>query len=519
MLSWITLSVNAILVLLTLDVVYTGPILYPSEDLSFARLGYVSSTSATILVREPDDSTAPIYLTFRPLDPPGRWNRAGVLGPTHNKTDHTATLFLKDLDPDTQYQYTLSNNHIGNFTTAPAPGELPRSGNRNGKFTFLTTSCIKPRFPYSPFNHPLHIPGLAHLSSLLPSLQAQFMLFLGDFIYIDVPHYHSASPSNYRSEYRRVYASPSWPTVSSIPWLHVWDDHEIRNDWDKGSEPPYPAARDPFKHYHHAANPPAKGNATWYTFTSGPASFFMLDTRSYRDPSGSTPPNDAEKTMLGPQQLSDLLAWIEKPEPEGVHWKFLVSSIPFTRNWRVNAQDTWGGYLAERLKILEAMWTSHRVDPHVRIVVLSGDRHEFGATRFPVPAVESAKDTTSGGEADVEVEDVIEFSTSPLSMFYLPVRTYRGDKPAERAEVGERYGHDEPIMYIPDGNSKVGALEMEEDDAKGGGKAKLTFRLFVDGKERWRYEMFAPKKRERKGEEIKGRKPTVNEDEYEDRLR
>jgi alkaline phosphatase D len=87
-----------------------------------------------------------------------------------------------------------------------------------------------------------------------------------------------------------------------------------------------------------------------------------------------------------------------------------VSSVPFTKNWRFGESDTWGGYLAERATILESMWASS-IAQGVGMIVISGDRHEFAATRLKDPQV------GRGG-------DVVEFSVSPLSMFYLPTRTY-----------------------------------------------------------------------------------------------
>jgi alkaline phosphatase D len=51
----------------------------------------------------------------------------------------------------------------------------------------------------------------------------------------------------------------------------------------------------------------------------------------------------------------------------------------------------------------------------VGVVVLSGDRHEFAATAFPPPA---------GSKWPLSAT-VNEYSTSPLSQFWLPVPTYR----------------------------------------------------------------------------------------------
>jgi alkaline phosphatase D len=118
--------------------------------------------------------------------------------------------------------------------------------------------------------------------------------------------------------------------------------------------------------------------------------------------------------MLGEEQLADLLAFLEKPEPKGVKWKIVVSSVPFTKNWRVNNLDTWAGFLGERQKILESMWDVG-LRGGVGVVVLSGDRHEFAATAFPPP---------KGGDWPISAT-VHEFSTSPLSQFWLPTPTYR----------------------------------------------------------------------------------------------
>lgn len=253
---------------------------------------------------------------------------------------------------------------------------------------------------------------------------AQFMLFLGDFIYVDVPKRWGSTVEDYRREYRQVYASPDWPSVGqNLSWIHVLDDHEIANDWDRKTAGVYRAAADSWHHYQAAANPPkarqaglfhrVRRNATYFEFTQGPASFFLLDTRSYRDSSSKLPASSTEKTMLGSEQLEDLLAFLARPEPNGVKWKIIASSVPFTKNWRVNGQDTWAGYLGERQRILEGMWDVG-LRGGVGVVVVSGDRHEFAATAFPPPL---------GGRWPVS-STVHEFSSSPLNQFYLPTPSY-----------------------------------------------------------------------------------------------
>lgn len=427
-LTALTFLLNVACVAMVTDMVYTPRWFYPSHDLSFARVGYVSDSQAKLLIREPDQTKMPITVQVHikdaqpPFDNP-LWQTAGSVLSTTNETDFTAVVNIH-LSHSKQrvYEWTTSNNHSGEFTSAPKPGSLPELF--DGKFTFLSTSCIVPRLPYSPFDHPLAFPGMKHLAKVLPNLGAQFMLFLGDFIYIEVPQRFGDSVENYRQKYRQVYASPDWPAVGqNLSWIHVLDDHEISNDWDSKSTGVYETAVDPWHHYQTAVNPPvakkaggqgivSRKGATYFSFIQGPASFFMLDTRSYR--SKNSEPFDSEnKTMLGDTQLEDFLDWVRRPEPKGVKWKIVASSVPFTKNWRVNTKDTWGGFLSERRKILEAMWdaSSHGVG----FVILSGDRHEFGATAFPPPKNSTWSESTT----------VHEFSASPLNQFFSPIPTYR----------------------------------------------------------------------------------------------
>ncbi|MCJ1420649.1 hypothetical protein MMC32_007008 [Xylographa parallela] len=480
--SLVTMAINIALALCVADMVFRGPLLYPSHDVSFIRVGHVSDAAANLLVREPDLSKLPVYVSYRnaenveydskkSVQNDNPWKTAGQIYWLSNETDFTYPITIGRLQPSTRYEYAASNNQSGHFQTAPS---IRETSPQDSKFTFLTSSCIKPRFPYNPLSHPLEIPGFRHLAQWIPKLQASFMLFLGDFIYVDVPHRFGADRETYRREYRQVYASPSWPAVSaSLPWIHVLDDHEIANDWDANTTAPYPSAIDPFTHYHAAINPPPlHPGATYASFTHSLASFFLLDTRSYRTPaSAPADPTSPAKSMLGATQLRHLLAFLRAPSPPGVHWKFVVSSVPFTRNWRFNSADTWAGYLHERQLILEAMWDVGATSA-TGVVVLSGDRHEFAATSFPPPA---------GGRWPLAAT-VHEFSTSPLSMFYLPVRTYVEDEAEEPREVC--------IKYVPDGNSKFGVVVMER--VSGGEQSVLRFRLVVDGEEVWAYVVSSP---------------------------
>ncbi|KAI0433059.1 PhoD-like phosphatase [Xylaria sp. FL1042] len=477
----LTFLINVACLAAVTDFVYSPRWYYPSDDLSFARVGYISDSEAKLLIREPDQAKMPVTVQLHAKDtqPPfsnALWREVGSVKSTTQDSDYTAVVTLPLSHSKQQvYEWTTSNNHSGEFTAAPKPGAMPTLS--DGKFTFLSTSCIVPRLPYNPFDHPLAFPGMKHLAKLLPSLGAQFMLFLGDFIYIEVPHQFGQSVESYRQKYRQVYASPDWPAVGqNLSWIHVLDDHEISNDWDLQSTGIYETAVDPWHHYQTAVNPPEAKRAgsagliprrgvTYFSFTQGPASFFMLDTRTYRS-RNSEPFDSVNKTMLGQTQLEDFTAWLRQPEPKGVKWKIVASSVPFTKNWRVNTKDTWGGFLVERRKILEAMWDAGNLG--IGVIVLSGDRHEFGATAFPPPQDSKWPETVT----------VHEFSASPLNQFYSPIPTYM-----------QTDDEDVKLKYINIGHSKFGAITIERLSNE---QSSLKYTAYIDGANAWNLTILSP---------------------------
>ncbi|KAI8225200.1 Alkaline phosphatase D [Colletotrichum sp. SAR 10_99] len=480
-LSILTFLINAVLIAMTTDFLFRVRQYHPVEDLSFVRLGYVSPSEAKFVLREPDQTKMPVTIEIHIKDPQPPfdnplWQIGGGLRYTDNTTDFTATLTVPLKHSQQRiYEWRTSNNHSGEFVAPPKPGQM--SAFADNKFTFLSTSCILPRFPYNPLEHPLAIPGMRHLANILPKLQAQFMLFLGDFIYIDVPKRQGKHEEDYRQKYRHVYASPDWaPVGQNLSWIHVLDDHEIGNDWDLNTTGVYRAAIEPWHHYQELANPPParvagttnlrREGATYFDFVQGPASFFLLDTRSYRS-TNSLPFDHPEKTMLGAQQLEDFIDWLNRPEPKGVKWKIVASSIPLTKNWPVNTRDTWGGFLVERRKVLEAMWDAGARG--IGVVVVSGDRHEFAATKFPPPA---------GGRWP-ETAAAYEFSCSPLNQFASPLPTYR-----------QYDDEDVALKYVHSGNSKFGSLTIE--NLAEGAQSSLKYSLFVDGEETWNTMILAP---------------------------
>jgi alkaline phosphatase D len=155
---------------------------------------------------------------------------------------------------------------------------------------------------------------------------------------------------------------------------HVYDDHDIANDYDQGEKTSlYKNATQAFQKYHRTANPtPFHPDVNYFTMDYGDTSFFFLDTRRYR--SNNFSPDGPEKSMLGKKQLKDLINWAKQKESEGIIWKFIISSVPMTNNWRGpdGQRDTWGGFMDERNIILEVLKNI------TNVVVISGVNHPFG---------------------------------------------------------------------------------------------------------------------------------------------
>lgn len=196
-----TIVINVVLALLTLDFLSRGYV-YPNENIAFSRIGYVSSTTANLVFREPESARLPVTVMYQEItESPADWYEEGIIYKLDNSTDFTTMVTINDLKPSTKYRYSLSNNKSGTFITAPKPQSPAAS-----RLSFVTSSCLKPNFPYNILSHPLRVPGIEHMTDALAKLpelmRPAFMLFLGDFIYIDVPYRFGSSMSHYRSEYR-----------------------------------------------------------------------------------------------------------------------------------------------------------------------------------------------------------------------------------------------------------------------------------------------------------------------------
>lgn len=453
------LLLNSLVFALTQDFLWTPLLFLPMSNVKFARLGYVSHSTAKIVSRVPPSSWIsqkqydgfeyePQIKVIYKLSGSNNWIDGPVFENASPESDWLDVVTIDSLIPSTDYIYSVvyldgtNVNGIPNslpLRTSPDPNltsikasMFGVAGNGGTKLSFASSSCVTLGFPYNGSH--LRIPGFDLLAEHLKKHSLQFLLFLGDFIYADIPYSIGTSPENYWRKYRQTMASNSFKKVyQQLPVYHMYDDHEISNNYaglDDLNRSPYREAMMAYKAYNELGNPdPINQGHHYYSFNYGDIAFFTFDTRAHR--SNNADEDGPEKTILGDSQKIAFLEWLNEVNNTAT-FKFISSSVPLTQLWKgVDGHlDTWGGFKTERKWLLDIL----QYVPNV--IVLTGDRHEAAA---------------------VEMRDsFVEFSTSPLSQFSVPIRTFKQDHTAWIDDIVKKEELKDLYPYlVSDANGKL----------------------------------------------------------------
>jgi len=240
-----------------------------------------------------------------------------------------ARIPVQGLQPETKYHYALTLDETKPaaqgapypaFTTAPPPGTRT-------EFTFAFGSCF---MPLKPYNGAM----MRQLEHIRTTRDIRFLLMLGDQIYADAwwgngIHKVALTEEDYRAVYQYTWSHPDWRRLmQNMPVFMTLDDHEVDDDWAWTSSERY-AGRFPAYHVlerwlkglppearrlshrriqaaiqayweHQAMHAPdlllppegtehdrplllpSDEGSFAYTFTYGPAAFFVMDTRTQR---------------------------------------------------------------------------------------------------------------------------------------------------------------------------------------------------------------------------------------------
>ena len=275
---------------------------------------------------------------------------------------------------------------VGRARTAPATTDTTTP------LTMLTASCAH------------YESGFYTVYRRMAEENPDLIVFLGDYIYEDpatsgsvrlhVPAQEAATLADYRVRHAQYRTDPDLQAAhAAAPWIPVWDDHEVENNYanltrsDSSPAGDFVARRAAAyqAYYEHmplrTAQKPVDERMQLYRRLGWGqvATFHMLDTRQYRDPQacggGVQVCSDAllaQRTILGLEQESWLLNGLAQ---HLAAWDIIGQQVFFTRRFigtnGATSMDAWDGYVANRDRVQQG-WVARGVHSPV---VLSGDVH------------------------------------------------------------------------------------------------------------------------------------------------
>ncbi|MFP5068168.1 alkaline phosphatase D family protein [Pseudonocardia nantongensis] len=314
---------------------------------------------------------------------------------------HSVHVELTGLAPGREYHYRFrAGGHLSppaRTRTAPAPcAAVPA-------LTVAVASCA---------NY-----GSGHFTAYraLAADAPELVLHLGDYLYENdgdgVRDPGGPEPEDlagYRRRHAHQRTDPDLRAAHAVaPWLVVWDDHELVNNWAGAEGKIAPRRRAAaFKAYwehmplRRASVPRGIDMLLYRRIGWGSlATFHMLDTRQYRKPGGSITGAAQERWLL--DGFRDSTAG----------WDVLGQQVFFAPRSDGGKRQTWDAHPDSRDRVVRG-WT----DAGVRnAVVLTGDEHEHYANELPADPGEPdgrivgtelvTTSVTSGGDGSDTSED------------------------------------------------------------------------------------------------------------------
>ncbi|RKT54306.1 alkaline phosphatase D family protein [Saccharothrix australiensis] len=358
---------------------------------------------------------------------------------------HSVHVEVDGLQPGREYFYRFRAlgfvSPVGRAVTAPAPGTSPA-------LTMLFTSCSHYEAGY--------FTAYRRMAEENPHL----ILHLGDYIYEGAasttnvrkhaPGPEISSLADYRVRHAQYKTDPDLQAAhAAAPWLPVWDDHEVENNYadlirDDGSPAGDFRARRAaaYKAYYEhmplrAAQAPVAEDMQLYRRVrwGSLATFHMLDTRQYRDDQACgdgtkvcPEADDPARTLTGAAQERWLLDGMRQRLGT---WDLLGQQVFFAQRLAsadgAKSMDGWDGYSANRDR-LQRGWDAAGLR---NTVVLTGDVHRSWAcdlmadyrTQDRIVGTELVTTSvTSGGDGNA-ADDALS-SLNPHIKFYKNLRGY-----------------------------------------------------------------------------------------------
>jgi len=293
---------------------------------------------------------------------------AHVKVPTGRGVDHTLKARVGGLQPSTEYYYlwesSTGHSEIGRTRTQPAPGSVT-------PLRIAFSSCQHYGWGYF----------TPHAHAATETLD--LYLFLGDYVYergrtqeghVRDDRVSAVDLKTYRRKYRIYRTDAGLRALHRVhPIAHVWDDHEVENNYSDNNPPPAPAQRlagyrAAFEWIPHTVFPAERRRVYKKLSYGAVADIFLLDTRQYRTGSNDNLP----RHIVNEAQMQWL---IDGLKASTAYWKVIaqqvvISSDPFNTG---DAGDQWDAFPDDRARLLGEIERAGIVN----VVFLTGDAHVF----------------------------------------------------------------------------------------------------------------------------------------------
>ena len=313
---------------------------------------------------------------------------------------------LGPLETGARYTYTVA------IDGRPAPRPYPLAFRTTAQhewrgpapdFSFLLGSCAY--FNDPPYDRPGKPYGSGRDAALWPTMAASgadFMLWLGDSIYLREADYSSAS--GIWSRFRRDRATPEFQSfLAAMPHYATWDDHEFGPNNANGDWPLASVTRAAFEAYwpNQTFGTPRDPRAIYHRFQRGDAVFLLLDNRTHRDDSTIPEVPGRPKSQYGRTQLKWLKRQLASRNEGGArrHQQitFIATGAQFLAERTYPGSEDAHRYQAERAEILDFI----RENKIGGVVFLSGDVHYTEVLRrdglLPYPLYEFTSSALTAG--------------------------------------------------------------------------------------------------------------------------
>lgn len=414
-------------------------------------IGHTTTNQSRIFIRGEFQLNTPVFggIRYR-VSGSQQWLKA-PFARLELKRDMSAVILLDNLRADTDYEYQAGwFSPMSPAHTVDSVAELPlqwprevyrlrtRSSLAAQPRAYILGSCRYLRLTAG-------IPVLPHLGDRIFSSISQLIegaqppvsaiMLSGDQIYADDLNL-IAPDREYADILKKYRAAFSLPNIqrlmSGTSTYMILDDHEIEDNWpanaDQSDDSLFRNAMEAYEIYQ-ASHSPACALATngqidysfkhyWYQFSDGDIEWFVTDSRTRRNLSLE------DRRILDAEQEQALCKWLIE---SAARVKLVVTSVMFYPDRKLDGDDAWKGFPAQRLRLLELIRT-HRLQ---NVVFISGDVHGSLTSRL-----------THSSDPDFEVHTIV---SSPLHnsklLPYAEASTFILDQPLACTADGE-YRHE-----------------------------------------------------------------------------